>query len=141
MTEIATTRIFPFLRYEDAPAAFEWLATAFGFEKQMIVPGPQGTISHAQLRYGGSLVMIGTAQDDFMNLKSPTALGGATQGIYVHVNDVDAHHDRAKAAGAEIIMPLEETPYGSREYMARDPEGHLWSFGNYAPEIGGAAIA
>ena len=132
---IPTTRIFPFLRYEDAPAAFEWLARAFGFEKQMLVPGPDGTIAHAQLRYGGSLIMIGSARDDVMHLKSPAEVGGATQGIYVHVDDVDAHHDRAKAAGAEIIMELEDTEYGSREYMARDLEGHLWSFGTYAPDV------
>ncbi len=135
MSETPTTRIFPFLRYEDAPAAFEWLARAFGFEKQMLVPGPDGTIAHAQLRYGGSLIMIGSVRDDVMHLKSPAEVGGATQGIYVHVDDVDAHHDRAKAAGAEIIMELEDTEYGSREYMARDLEGHLWSFGTYAPVV------
>ena len=79
------TRLFPFLRYEDAPAAFEWLHRAFGFEKQMLVPGPKGTIAHAQLRYGASVVMIGTAEDDFMNMKSPKAVGAVTQGIYVQV--------------------------------------------------------
>ena len=132
-----TTRIFPFLRYDDAPEAFEWLARAFGFEKQMLVPGPDGTIAHAQLRHGGSLVMIGSARDDVMNLRSPAAVGGATQGIYVHVDDVDVHHARAKAAGAEIIMELKDTDYGSREYMARDLEGHVWSFGDYAPDVTG----
>ncbi len=135
MSEIPTTRIFPFLRYQDAPAAFEWLARAFGFEKQMLVPGSDGTIAHAQLRYGGSLIMIGSTRDDVMHLKSPIEVGGATQGIYVHVDDVNAHHDRAKAAGDEIIMELEDTEYGSREYMARDLEGHLWSFGTYAPDV------
>ena len=134
-----TTRFFPFLRYEDAPAAFEWLHRAFGFEKQMLVPGPRGTIAHAQLRYGASVLMIGTAEDDFMNMKSPKAAGGVTQGIYVHVDDIEAHHDRARAAGAEIIMALEDTEYGSREYAARDLEGHLWSFGTYGPETGDSA--
>ncbi len=142
MSESPSTRIYPFLRYADAPAAFEWLARAFGFEKQMLVPGPDGTIAHAQLRYGGSVIMIGslTDTDDAMGLKTPAALGGVTQGIYVHVDDATAHHDRAKAAGAEIIMELEETDYGSSEYMARDPEGHVWSFGTYAPDVtvGGA---
>ena len=123
-----TTRFFPFLRYEDAPAAFEWLHRAFGFEKQMLVPGPRGTIAHAQLRYGASVLMIGTAEDDFMNMKSPKAAGGVTQGIYVHVDDIEAHHDRARAAGAEIIMALEDTEYGSREYAARDIEGQSVEF-------------
>lgn len=135
MTQASTPQVFPVLRYEDAPAAFEWLSRAFGFEKQMVVPGPKGTISHAQLRYGGSVVMIGTAQEDELGLQTPTQRGGPTQALYVQVDDIDAHHDRAKAAGAEIIMGLEETPYGSREYAARDPEGHVWSFGTYAPDL------
>ena len=166
MSETSIMRIFPFLRYQDAPAAFEWLARAFGFEKQMLVPGPDGTIAHAQLRYGSSLIMIASvgdeeklirlasARDDEMHLietasarvddptlKRPAVVGGASQGIYVYVDDVTAHHDRAKAAGAEIIMALEKSEYGSREYMARDLEGHVWSFGSYAPEIGGGEQA
>ena len=135
MNERQTPRVFPVVRYEDAPAAFEWLSRAFGFEKQMVVPGPKGTISHAQLRYGASVVMIGTAQEDELQLRNPAAFGGVTQALYVHVDDVDAHHDRALAAGAEIIVGLEDTPYGSREYAARDLEGHVWSFGNYAPAL------
>ena len=135
MSQILLPRMFPFLRYKDAAAAFEWLALAFGFEKHMVVPGPKGTIAHAELRYGNSLVMIGTLEDDGMGLKSPGEVGGVTQGIYVHVEDVNAHHDRAKAAGAEIAMALEDTPYGSREYLARDLEGHLWSFGSYGPVV------
>jgi uncharacterized glyoxalase superfamily protein PhnB len=55
-------------------------------------------------------------------------------GLYVYVEDLDAHCRRAKATGAEIVRDLEDTPYGSREYSARDPEGHLWSFGTYRPE-------
>ena len=133
MSETPTTRIFPFLRYEDAPAAFEWLARAFGFEKQMLVPGSDGTIAHAQLRYGRSLIMIGSTRDDFMDLKSPAAVGGATQGIYVLVDDVNAHHDRAKAAGAEIIMEPEDADYGGRGYTCLDLEGNAWTFGTYDP--------
>ena len=79
--------------------------------------------------------MLGTMEEDGLNLQSPAATGGTTQGIYVHVDDVHAHYERAKAAGAEIVVALEETPYGSREYVARDLEGHLWSFGSYAPDI------
>ena len=160
MSETPTARVFPFLRYRDAPAAFEWLARAFGFEKQMLVPGPDGTIAHAQLRCGGSLIMIASvgdeekliqivsargdemnligtasARDDDTTLKRPAGVGGASQGIYVYVDDITAHHDRAKAAGAEIIMELEESEHGSREYMARDLEGHVWSFGSYAPIV------
>jgi len=57
--------------------------------------------------------------------------------LYLAVDNVDAHHDRASAAGAEIIYKLTDQPYGSREYAARDPEGNVWSFGTYRPAITG----
>lgn len=122
--------IFPALRYKNGAAALEWLATAFGFEKQMVVPGPEGTIAHAQMRFGPGVIMLGSASD------APDAAnpwGTVKQGIYVCVNDIDAHYAQAKAAGAEIVGELRDTEYGSREYSVRDLEGHLWSFGTYQP--------
>jgi uncharacterized glyoxalase superfamily protein PhnB len=120
--------IFPALRYQDGPAAIEWLARAFGFEKQMVVPGPGGTIAHAQMRFGPGVIMLGSAKHGPDN-----PWDTVPQGIYVYVADADAHYARAKAAGAEIVMELRDTDYGSREYSVRDPEGHLWSFGTYRP--------
>jgi uncharacterized glyoxalase superfamily protein PhnB len=67
-------------------------------------------------------------------MKSPRDLGGVNQGLYVRVADTDALYKRAKAAGAEIVRELADTDYGSRDFMCRDPEGHLWSFGTYMPE-------
>ena len=125
--------MFPTLRYEDAAAAIEWLHKAFGFEQHMVVPGPDGTIAHAQLRYGPGMIMLGTSRDDEFGLKSPRDLGGVTQGVYITVDDVDAHYARAQEAGAEIVRDLSETDYGSREYAARDLEGNLWFFGTYRP--------
>jgi uncharacterized glyoxalase superfamily protein PhnB len=122
--------IFPALRYEDGPAAVEWLGKAFGFEKQMVVPGPDGTIAHAQLAFGPGVVMLGSAVEE---PGKPNPWARVKQGIYVYVADVDAHYRRAKAAGAEIVRELQDTDYGAREYSARDPEGHLWSFGTYRP--------
>lgn len=131
----AATRpnIFPFLRYRDAPAAIAWLATAFGFERHAVYPGNDGTIAHAQLSLGGGIVMLGSARDDVLGMKSPRDLGAVNQGIYVALDDIDAHYARARAAGAEILRPLADTDYGAREYTARDLEGHLWSFGTYWP--------
>lgn len=128
-TPVMTPNIFPALRYEDAPAAIEWLATAFGFEQQMAIAEPDGSIAHAELRLGPGTIMLGSAREDPGN---PWA--AVRQGLYVAVEDVDAHYARAKAAGAEIVRPLENTDYGSREYSARDREGFLWSFGTYRPE-------
>src|SRR5581483_718770 len=121
--------IFPALRYPDGPGAIEWLGKAFGFEKQMVVPGPNGTIAHAQLRLGPGFVMLGSARHEH----GANPWDNEKQGVYVYVADIDAHYRRAKAAGAEIVRDLQNTDYGSREYSARDPQGHLWSFGTYHP--------
>jgi uncharacterized glyoxalase superfamily protein PhnB len=121
--------IFPALRYENGPAAVDFLGKAFGFEKQMVVPGPNGTIAHAQLKIGPGVIMLGSAGDETGT--NPWAT--TKQGVYVYVADVDAHYRRAKAAGAEIVRDIADTEYGSREYSVRDPEGHLWSFGTYRP--------
>ncbi len=128
--------MFPFMAYEDAPAALDWLCRAFGFEKHLVVAGPDGTIAHAQLRLGNGTIMAGSAKGrrEMFGMGLPRDCGGmVTGGVYVVVADVDRHHGRAKAAGAEIIRDPADTDYGSREYMARDPEGHVWSFGTYQP--------
>jgi uncharacterized glyoxalase superfamily protein PhnB len=121
--------IFPCLRYEDAPRAIRWLNEAFGFEKQFVVPGEGDTVAHAELRLGAGTIMMGSggAPDP----KNPWAT--ERHGIYVVVDDVDAHFARAKAAGARIERPPADTEYGSREYSVRDCDGHLWSFGTYNP--------
>lgn len=126
--------IFPAMRYQDAPAAIEWLVRAFGFEKQQVVPGPGDTIAHAQLRLGSGVIMLGSTRDDELRLKSPRELGGTTGSLYIYVDDADIHYERAVAAGAEVVREIADTDYGSREFTVRDPEGQLWSFGTYLPE-------
>jgi uncharacterized glyoxalase superfamily protein PhnB len=101
----------------------------------MVVPGPDGTIAHAQLICNGGLIMLGTFKDDVFHYKTPRSAGGVTQAAYLSVADIDAHFARAKAVGAEIVLELKDTDYGSREFSARDPEGHLWHFGNYSPDM------
>ena len=96
--------IFPFLRYSDAAAAIAWLVEAFGCERHAVHEAPDGTIAHAELRLGSDVFMLGTAADDFLGMKTPRQLGAVNQGLYVVVEDPDAHYARAKAAGAEIIM-------------------------------------
>ena len=128
--------IYPCLSYRDAPAAIAWLKEAFGFTETMVVPGPDGTIAHAQLAFSNGMIMVGSQRDDALALGSPCDLGGNTQSIYVVVENADAHYARAVLHGAEIVRDLEDTDYGSRDYSARDPEGHLWHFGTYRPEMG-----
>ena len=78
--------------------------------------------------------MLGSAREDIFGMKSPRKLGAISQSIYVAITGVDAHHHRAKEAGAEIVIELHDTDYGSRDYTARDPEGNVWSFGTYLPD-------
>jgi uncharacterized glyoxalase superfamily protein PhnB len=117
--------IIPTLRYRDAAAAIDFLERAFGFERKAVHAGEDGTIFHSELTYGRGMVMVGTHKDDRFDT------GRAV--IYVIVDDPDAHHDRAKAAGAEIVMELTDQEYGSRDYAAEDSEGNVWSFGTYDP--------
>lgn len=123
--------IVPFLRYADPRAAIEWLEENLGFEPILIVAGDDGAIVHAELRLGSSAIMIGGAKKDVLGMVSPAEAGGITQGIYIVVVDADALWAKAKAADAEVVMPIYNTPYGSREFAVRDPEGHLWSLGTY----------
>lgn len=120
--------IYPTLRYDDAAAAVTFLTDALGLVTQS-VHEQGGAIQHAELSHGDGVVMLGTRGAE----PGPFDTGRAV--LYLVVEDVDAHHDRAVAAGAEIVMALTDQPYGSREYVARDPEGNLWSVGTYRPKI------
>ncbi len=124
----------PFLSYDDAAAALEWLTKAFGFERADVHEGENGKIAHAELRVGDGMVMLGSAAENDLGLKTPRELGAVNQGVYVIVdNGIDAHYERALGAGAEVVRALHDTDYGSRDYIVRDPEGNLWSFGTYRP--------
>lgn len=130
MADSNKPNIFPGFRYKDAPEVIEWLEKAFGFERHFVVPGEDDTIAHAQLKLGSGLIMLGSAPK-MPDPENPWS--SEKQGIYVRVDDLDAHYERARDAGADIVMPLRDTEYGSREYTARDPEGNMWSFGTYDP--------
>lgn len=124
--------IFPVLRYRDAREAIRWLCTAFGFVESFSVPETGPIVRHAQLRLGTNVIMLGSVRSDD-ELKSPEALGAATQALYVVVDDVDAHFEKARLAGAQVASPPGDTDFGSRDYHVRDPEGHAWTFGTYRP--------
>ncbi len=139
MTELAkmtTATIVPTLRYQDAHAAIDWLERAFGFHRHFVVEDGEGGVAHAQLTFGNGMIMLSSAHDDeFGQMQRPLASTNApvSQSPYVIVTDVDAHHARALAAGAVIVMAPEDKDYGGRGYGCRDPEGNLWSFGSYDP--------
>lgn len=127
MTTTHRPRIHAALRYKDAHQALDLLERAFGFEKGAVYEGPDGSVAHAEMTFGPS--MIGFSSAHAIDPTNPWTI--VRQGVYVSLPDVDAHHDRAKAAGAEVVLSLRDQDYGSRDYSARDLEGHLWGFGTY----------
>ena len=127
--------IVPTLRYRDVTAAVEWLCHAFGFERHVVVNGIDGSAEYAELTFGDGMIMLGPVEDSPIGrlMTQPEQAGGAeTQICYLFVDDVAAHCDRAEAAGAEIMLDIEDKRSG-RGYSCRDPEGHIWNFGTYDP--------
>jgi uncharacterized glyoxalase superfamily protein PhnB len=132
----ARSTVIPGHRYRNAPAAIDWLCQVFGFTRHAVYEGDNGTILHAELTLGNGMIMLGSGKDDDFGrgFKPPQDLDGIeTRSVYIVVPDADAAHARAVAAGATIIRQLQDTPYGSREFAVKDPEGHSWSAGTYDP--------
>jgi uncharacterized glyoxalase superfamily protein PhnB len=118
--------VTPYLLYEDAGAALEWLAEAFGFREIDRIEGENGAVGHAEMDVGdGSSVFLGSPSSGY---QGPKRLGTRTALVYAYVPNVDAHHARAKQAGAEIVEDPADQPYGDRRYAAADLEGQHWYF-------------
>lgn len=120
--------IHPTLRYADAARALEFLTTALGLRPGPVSRDDAGTVRHAELGFGSppGVLMIGTRDG------GPWDTGRAV--TYLVVDDADAHHATAVAAGAPVVMELTDQPYGSREYAVEDPEGNVWTVGTYRPD-------
>jgi PhnB protein len=117
--------ITPYLLYEDVDAALDFLDRAFGFKEHVRLTGADGSVNHAEARRGDAAVYLGDPGEHY---KNPRHLGQETVGLYVLVDDLDAHYERAKAAGASILEEPVDQDYGDRRYTAEDPEGHHWYF-------------
>ena len=118
--------ITAYLYYEDVAGALSFLAKAFGFRKDGVaMKGSDGKLSHAAMKFGDELIMMGYPGRKY---KNPKRLGQATFSLYVNVDDVDKHFERAKKAGATILEEPQDTSYGHRRYGAADQEGHQWYF-------------
>ena len=143
-TKNSTARVVTAIRYRNIEAAAEWLQAAFGFDLRAKVLDDDGRAGMVQLTYGNHLVMMlpvgGSELDNVM--RQPDEIGGAgTQSCYLVVDEVEQHHDRAKAAGADIVSALKAFDKGGHGYTCRDLEGHLWSFGSYDPWSEPSALA
>jgi len=125
-------RVTPYLYYEDVAAALAWLARAFGFRERLRMPGPDGSVMHAEMQLADGVVMMGRPGPDY---RSPKRLGQVTQSLYVYVDDVNTHFRRAKDAGAKVIEEPADQFYGDRRYGAEDPEGHVWYFAQHVRDV------
>jgi PhnB protein len=126
-------RVSPYLYYEDGAAAIDWLTRAFGFRERLRVPGEDGRVMHAEIELDGGIVMLATPPRE--GFRNPKEVGGNTSSVYTYVDDVDAHFEQAREAGAEILQEPETMPYGDRHYGAKDPEGHEWWFGQHVRDV------
>jgi PhnB protein len=125
-------RITAYLLYEDVAGALDFLTNAFGFSERMRLPGPDGSINHAELELADGVIMLGCPGPDY---RSPKRVGHVTQHLYVYVDDVDKHFEHAKGAGATILAEPEDQFYGDRRYGVEDPEGHHWYFAQHVRDV------
>lgn len=125
-------RLYPTLRCRDADAMIRWLVEVIGFRERVTYRNGD-VVEHAELILGPSILMLGQARDDAYGALVGDPSARRTDSLYAAVDDPDALHAAVTAAGAAVVMPLRDTPYGSREFGCRDPEGNLWNFGSYRP--------
>jgi uncharacterized glyoxalase superfamily protein PhnB len=118
------------------PAATAWLCSAFGMEVHRAVAGEDGAPCYAELTFGGGMLMVAPVEDTAFGrlMVQPNEIGGVeTQVCYLSVPDVQVLYIRARAAGARIVLDIEDEANDGRGFSCRDPEGHLWNFGTYDP--------
>jgi uncharacterized glyoxalase superfamily protein PhnB len=124
-----TPSLAPYLFYDDVARAARFMQEAFGFTLTFTSPDPEGGLAHAQLAHEAGLIMVGhTGGGGLRLVKSAGALDALHAGVYVFVNDVDAHCERARGAGAKVLLEPADQPWGDRMYCAVDPEGQFWMF-------------
>jgi uncharacterized glyoxalase superfamily protein PhnB len=134
--------VLPHITYTNVAGAMAWLSSTFGFAEHYRYGGEDGQPSGAQMHLGDAWIMLDRART---GAATPAQLGHGTQSLTVFVNDVDAHFERARSAGARIVEDLHETVYGERQYGVEDLDGHHWLFSQHArdvsPDEWGATIA
>ena len=124
--------VYPSLTYANAAAAIDWLCDTFGFVKRLVVPGPEDSIMHSELSFAAAVIMVSSPKPEMgrVALENQKQMSHT---LCMSIDDPDAHYQRSKAAGAEILQEIKDEEYGSRGYMVRDIEGHIWYFGTYRP--------
>jgi PhnB protein len=130
----------PYLAVEDASRAIEFYKDAFGAEEVIRMPGPDGSVAHAELQIGDSKLML---SDPFpqSNVRPPSERGGPTASIFMYVNDADATFEQAQKAGATVVAELEDMFWGDRFGSLTDPFGHIWSIATHKEDLSEEEVA
>lgn len=138
-----TVHVIPNVLYRDANAGIEWLKNVLGFTEHVVYRNTDGAVEHAELLFGNGMLMVGTAGLNAQTaawMALPADLGGRnTGGSYLIVKDYAPLWQQALAAGVEVMLPLRTMDYGGQAFSVRDPDGHLWSVGEYDPWAAPAA--
>lgn len=128
------TEVFPYLCVRGGTAAIEFYSKVFGAQETLRIPGPDGRVAHAQLKFGPTTIMLADEHPDH-GILSPLAYGGIGTRIHLHVANVDALAKGAVEAGATILMPPTDQPHGERQCRLRDPFGHEWLLGHEIEKV------
>ena len=126
--------ITPYLHITGAARAIEFYKEVFGAEEVLRMDAPGGKIGHAEIKIGGSYVMLADECAD-MGVRSPQSLGGTPVSLLLYVEDVDALAERAVASGAKMLSPLEDKFYGDRMGQLEDPFGHVWAIATHIEDV------
>ena len=127
-------RVTPYLFIDGASAAIDFYCSVLGARERMRMPGPDGTVFHAELELGDSMIMLGDQNPD-MDVRGPRAIGGTPMMLHVYVEDVDSVFERAIGAGAKALRPVEDQFYGDRSGRFEDPFGHRWDVATRVEDV------
>ncbi len=119
-------RVIPYLTVADAAAQVDFLKRALGADEMHVMRGPDGSIGHAELRIGDSVVMIGQARGEWQPVHCM---------IYLYTEDADATHARALECGATLVAPLADQFYGDRHGAVKDPAGNVWYIATHVEDV------
>jgi PhnB protein len=127
-------RVTPYLYIDGAAAAIDFYCSVLGAKERMCMAGPDGTVGHAELELGDSMIMLADQNPD-MDVRGPRAFGGTPVALHVYVEDSDDVFEKAIAAGAKALRPVEDQFYGDRSGQFEDPFGHRWNVATHVEDV------
>ena len=127
-------RVTPYLFIDGASAAIDFYCSVLGARERMRMPGPDGTVFHAEVELGDSVIMLGEQNPD-MDVRGPRAMGGTPMMLHVYVEDADRVFEQAIGAGAKALRPVEDQFYGDRSGRFEDPFGHRWDVATHVEDV------